>query len=152
MDINDKLGPKWVLIVGGLITSCYGGSFILIPLVATMLLKVMDITSAFKALGTVMMVIVASSFLIKKAPVISQTSTQTNIHRSECTYKEMLMKPYFYIMLFVLMCGAFLGMLIISQTSSIVQRMMSIRFTTAAAIVSLIAFANTSGRIVSVMI
>ena len=111
--INDKLGPKWVLIiggllfgagmigsgfvtsvgmliftyglgvglacgmiygtivsntvkffpdksglVGGLITACYGGSSILIPPLATMLLNVMDITSAFKVIGTTMMIII----------------------------------------------------------------------------------------------
>lgn len=202
--INDKLGPKWILIIGGLlfgagmigsgfatsvsmltftyglgvglacgmiygtvvsnivkffpdkgglvggmITACYGGSSIIVPPLATLLLNYMGITSAFKIIGIVMMtIIICSSFVIEKAPVIDNTSLVEN-KNNELTYKQMLKTKKFYIMLIVLTCGAFAGMMIISQASSVAQRMMGMSFKTAALLVSIIAFANTSGRIIS---
>ncbi|MBQ6817348.1 MAG: OFA family MFS transporter [Bacilli bacterium] len=146
-----KFFPDKSGLVGGLITACYGGSSILIPPLATMLLNVMDITSAFKVIGTTMMIIiVGSSFVIQKAPINSKQLTLNS--GNEYTYKEMLKKPTFYIMLMVLMCGAFSGMMIISQASSIAQNMMEMSFASAAIVVSIIALANTSGRIISGMI
>lgn len=147
-----KFFPDKSGLVGGMITACYGGSSIIVPPLAALLLNYMGITSAFKIIGIVMMtIIICSSFVIRKAPVVNETVLVKN-ENNEFTYKEMLKTKKFYIMLVILTCGAFSGMMIISQASSVAQRMMGMSFKAAALLVSIIAFANTSGRIISRMI
>ncbi len=142
-----KFFPDKAGLIGGLITACYGGSSILIPPLVTLLLNVIDVMNTFKIIGFVMMIILlCSSFIITKAPVYEY---QSNSQLLDYTYKEMLKTPHFYIMLLVLTCGAFSGMMVISQASIISQRMMNFTFEEAAIIVSLIALANTLGRIIS---
>lgn len=145
---------------GGLTTACYGGSSIIIPIIATMLLKNHHITSAFKIIGLVMMIIiVASAFVIEKCPdnfTVSGTGSakaanakQNAPAKKQYRYDEMLKTQEFYLMLVILTCGAFAGMMIISQASSISQRMMGMTAQKAAAIVSVIALFNMLGRLAS---
>lgn len=209
--INDKLGPKWVLLIGGLLfgggmigsgfatsvsmlimtygigvglgmgmvygtivsnavkffpdksgfaggltTACYGGSSIIIPPITTMILEKYHVTTAFKGIGAVMMIIIcASAFVIEACPenfMITNLNEMENNNKQiypnrECTYKEMLKEQTFYLMLLTLTCGAFAGMMIISQASSIAQTMMGMSSASAAGVVSIIAFFNTMGRL-----
>lgn len=212
--INDKLGPKWVLLsggflfgggmigsgfassvpilmityglgvglgmgmvygpiisnavkffpdksgfAGGLTTACYGASSILIPPVATLIAENYGVTAAFKGIGLVMMVIICTSALIIEAcpsnfqipskPKVLNADKQGESGGTESTYKEMLQQPKFYLMLIILTCGAFAGMMIISQAASIAQKMMGLSAASAATFVSVIALFNTIGRLTS---
>ena len=61
----------------------------------------------------------------------------------------MLATPLFYLMLITMTCGAFSGMMIISQASSLSQELMGLTMERAAIVVSFIALFNMLGRIVS---
>ena len=68
------------------------------------------------------------------------------------TWRQMIAEPRFYLMLVVLMCGAFGGMMIISQASPLAQNMMGFTPAAAAAVVSILAFFNMLGRLASGML
>ena len=209
--INDKIGPKWVLVIGGLlfgggmigcgfctsvsglilaygggvglglgliygvivsntvkffpdrsgfagglITACYGGSSIIIPIAANALYQAYGITMAFKIIGAVILIVViSSSFIIQRCPAdfsVERTDAQVSSSPSvsrEFNYRQMLATPLFYLMLITMTCGAFSGMMIISQASSLSQELMGLTMERAAIVVSFIALFNMLGRIVS---
>jgi MFS family permease len=141
-----KFFPDKSGFVGGLTTACYGGSSILIPPVANALMQRMPVTSAFKVLGAVMLVILcASAFVIQKAP---DTPPQTGAAmQKDYTWREMIREKRFVLMLLTLCCGAFAGMMFISQAAVIAKNMMGFSAAAAAAVVSLLALFNTLGRL-----
>ena len=139
---------------GGIITACYGASSIIIPPIANSLAEAYHVTTAFKAIGIVMMVIIcASAFVIKACPpgfqVGSAAAKAAAPAVKDSDFRDMLKTSDFYMMLLTLMCGAFAGMMVISQASQIAQKMMGLTPATAAVIVSVIALFNTLGRLAS---
>ena len=142
-----KFFPDKSGFVGGLTTACYGGSSILIPPVANALMQRMPVTSAFKVLGAVMLVILcASAFVIQKAPDSAPAKSAAAVQR-DYTWREMIREKRFVLMLLILCCGAFAGMLFISQAAVIARNMMGFSAASAAAVVSLLALFNTLGRL-----
>ena len=61
----------------------------------------------------------------------------------------MLSDPIFYIMIIMLMCGAFSGLMITSQASPMAQKMAGMSVGLAATAVSILALFNAAGRIVA---
>ncbi len=61
----------------------------------------------------------------------------------------MLKTPTFYVMLLLLTCGAFTGMMITSQASSVAQHMVGLSAVAASLAVSVLALFNALGRIVA---
>lgn len=157
-----KFFPDKSGLAGGLTTACYGGSSIIIPIIATMLLEKYSITSAFKILGIVMTIIICVSTLVVEAcpkdysvglpKNASDNEKKATAPSKEYNYKEMLRSKDFYYMLILLMCGAFAGMMIISQASPIAQNLMEFTSAAAAAVVSILALFNMLGRMVSGML
>lgn len=152
-----KFFPDKAGLAGGLTTACYGGSSIIIPIIATSLLSHYTITTCFKIIGIVMMVmIILSAFVIEACPVDFSVSTgkgkggkATTASENDLNWQQMLKQKDFYLMLIVLMCGAFGGMMIISQASPLAQNMMGFTPASAAAVVSILAFFNMMGRLAS---
>ena len=141
-----KFFPDKSGFVGGLTTACYGGSSILIPPVANALMQRMPVTSAFKVLGAVMLVILcASAFVIQKAP--DAAPARSGSTQRDYTWREMIREKRFVLMLLTLCCGAFAGMMFISQAAVIARNMMGFPAAKAAAVVSLLALFNTLGRL-----
>jgi len=139
---------------GGMITACYGASSIIIPPIANALAEAYHVTTAFKAIGTVMMVIIcASAFVIKPCPADFQVEGMVKkaalAQGKEYNAREMLKQPDCYLMLLTLTCGAFAGMMVISQASQIAQKMMGMTQAAAAVVVSVIALFNALGRLAS---
>ena len=127
---------------GGMITACYGASSIIIPPIANALAETYHVTTAFKAIGVVMMVIIcASAFVIKPCPADFQVAGVAKkaaaAQGREHTAREMLKQSDCYLMLLTLTCGAFAGMMVISQASQIAQKMMGFTPAAAAAVVSI---------------
>jgi OFA family oxalate/formate antiporter-like MFS transporter len=152
-----KFFPDKSGLAGGLTTACYGGSSIIVPMIATLLLENYSITTAFKILGIVMLIVICVSTLVVEAcPKDYTIGKQKNVSEKtqkatpvrEYNYKEMLCSKEFYYMLIILMCGAFAGMMIISQASPIAQNLMGYAPAAAAAVVSILALFNMLGRIV----
>ena len=61
----------------------------------------------------------------------------------------MLSDPLFYVMLIMLCCGAFSGLMVTSQASPVAQEMIGMTAAEAAAAVSVLALFNTMGRILA---
>ena len=153
-----KFFPDKSGFAGGLTTACYGGSSIIVPIIATAMLRNMHVTNAFKILGAVMgAVIILSAFVIEAAPAgfTAGMKTQGNgaaAASKDMDWKAMLGTKAFYLMLLTLTCGAFAGMMIISQASPIAQQMMGFTPPRAAVVVSLLALFNMLGRLASGML
>ena len=152
-----KFFPDKSGFAGGITTACYGGSSIIVPLIATAMLKTMPVTTAFKILGGVMgAVIILSAFVIEAAPAGftagMKTSTAGAAPARDMSWREMLGTKTFFFMLLTLTCGAFAGMMIISQASPIAQQMMIFSPEKAAFVVSLLALFNMLGRLASGML
>ena len=141
-----KFFPDRSGFVGGLITACYGSSSILIPPIANALMQRMGVTSAFKLLGTVMLLILcASAFVMQKAP--EGEKSQAAAGQRELGWRDMIREKSFALMLLILCCGAFAGMMLISQAAVIAKNMMGFPAAAAAVAVSLLALFNTLGRL-----
>lgn len=159
-----KFFPDKSGFAGGLVTACYGASSIIVPPIASMLAQTYHVTTAFKVIGGAMMVVLLiAAFIIKPCPknftVAAKSGESDDSAAQEArteaapirsfTPAQMLCQPAFYLMLLIMMCGAFSGMMVISQASQIAQEMMGMNASMAALIVSLIAVFNMLGRLAS---
>lgn len=148
-----KLFPDRSGLAGGVITAGYGISSVIVPFVANWLITQFGITAAFRALGIVMFVIIfISAFFIsgKADSAAADTRQPSDIpsdSEHEKNWRQMLADPLFYTMFLMLVCGAFSGLMIISQASPIAQSMENVSAAEAAGVVSILALANTLGRI-----
>lgn len=151
-----KFFPDKRGLIGGIATASYGISSVIIPIIGNILINKLGVTTSFKVLGLVMLVVICiSATVIEECPsnyvpkgyVLKDANGNTQC--KEKIWKEMLKDPIFYVMLLMLCCGAFSGMMIISQASSLSQRITGMSATSAATIVSIIALCNTGGRIIS---
>lgn len=149
-----KFFPDKRGLAGGLATASYGLSSVLIPLIANAIISKMDVTMAFKILGVAIIIIVfvASMFVLPcpdgfipegYTPPVTNSSSAGK----DYTWDEMLKTPIFYIMIVMMCCGAFMGMMIISQASPIAQKQVMMNAGSAAIVVSVLALFNTGGRI-----
>lgn len=150
-----KFFPDKSGLAGGLTTACYGASSIIMPIIITLLLNHNHITGVFKIVGVAMtIIIVASAFVIQSCPpdfkvAGSPGAAKATAPSKDYAWNEMLGQKSFYLMLLTLTCGAFAGMMIISQASPIAQKMMGFTPAAAAAVVSVLAAFNMLGRLVS---
>ena len=148
-----KFFPDKKGLAGGLTTAFYGMSSIIMPPIAVRLLNAAGITKGFLILGAVMMVIICvSAFFIDKCPdgflpdgyVPPVTQKKGG---GDKDWKGMLSSPIFYVMILMLLCGAFSGLMVTSSASAVSREMLSISAEQAAIIVSMVALFNTFGRI-----
>jgi MFS family permease len=140
---------------GGITTAFFGISSIIMPPIASTLIHHMGVTTTFKVLGCAMTVIIlCASFFVKEcprdfkpdgwSPAVKDTAEISSVEKN---WKGIIRDPLFYIMLLLLLCGAFSGLMIISQASPIAQRMVGMSVSAATAAVSILALFNTMGRI-----
>lgn len=146
-----KLFPDKSGLAGGIITACYGASAVLMPPLIHLLSESQHVTDAFKLLGAAMAVVIcAAAFVIRPCPPdfrIPGTARQSGGESRDYTCREMLREPDAWLMLLTLTCGAFAGMMVISQAAQIAQGMMGMAPGLAAGAVSVIALFNTLGRL-----
>jgi OFA family oxalate/formate antiporter-like MFS transporter len=151
-----KLFPDKRGLIGGLATAGYGLGSILVPPFANALVASKGILATFKVLGIIyILVICGFSFLIIKAPANyipdgwtppapTKTSAVSGVDKD---WKQMLSDPMFYVMLVMLLIGAFSGLMITSQASPIAQGIVGISAAQAAVAVSILALFNSGGRL-----
>ncbi len=96
-------------------------------------MSVVSVTSAFKILGAAMLVIiVGSAFFIEACPNdfcpagYTPPAKQSGAASEGKDWRAMTKDPVFYVMICMLCCGAFSGMMIISQASPLAQRITGI--------------------------
>lgn len=151
-----KFFPDRRGLAGGLTTAAYGGSSIIVPIVANAIIQRFQVTAAFQIIGlSVLLVACASSFVIKQCPKDFVPEGWTpmvkaaSLSGQDRNFKEMVKTPQFYMMMVILICGAFSGLMIISQTSPIAQKMLEFTPAQAATAVATLALFNTCGRVIS---
>lgn len=154
-----KFFPDRRGLAGGLATASYGISSVLIPPVANALIAGRGVSAAFQILGTAMLVIIcASAFFIKACPQgfcpegWTPPSAVGRKGETDRDWRGMLADKVFYVMILMLLCGAFSGLMAVSQASPIAQRMIGMTPAAAAIAVSVLALFNAAGRILSGMI
>lgn len=121
------------------------------PPVANSLISSFGVLPAFRIVCAVFLVIICgASLLTRQAPPDWRPSpVQESALKSNKNWREMLKTPVFYTMIMLLMCGAFYGLMIISQASPIAQNLVGASPATAAVCVSVLALFNMAGRIVA---
>lgn len=151
-----KFFPDKSGLIGGCVAAAYGISSVILPLIATALMSVVSVTSAFKILGAVMLgIIVVSACFIVDCPNnfcpagYTLPAPKSGAAGDDKNWRAMVKDPIFYVMIAMLLCGAFSGMMIISQASALAQRITGISAAVAATVVSVIALCNTAGRIIA---
>ncbi|MDD7408812.1 MAG: OFA family MFS transporter [Anaerovoracaceae bacterium] len=140
--------------VGGITTMAYGlGSVILAPIAAKMVQpSSLGIHKTFFVLGIIYLVVICvGAFLVKQCPagfipdgyVPPKPAANVKVPEDK-TWSQMLKDPIFYVMFIMLVCGAFFGLMMISQCASIATFK---GIAAAATIVSVLALFNALGRV-----
>lgn len=143
-------------LVGGILTAVYGFSSVLVPPIANSLIASYGVLWAFRIVGVAFLIIICcGSVLTRQAPPDyrpdgwTPSPLQASTLKANKDWREMLRDPVFYTMIALLMCGAFYGLMIISQASPIAQNLVGVNPATAAVCVSILALFNMVGRIVA---
>lgn len=150
-----KLFPDKKGLASGIITAGMGGAAIISAPIGNHLIERFDVLYAFQILGcTYIAVVIVASFFIKVAPANYQPQGWTQAHSQQNApivnknWQQMLQTPYFYLIFFMLGTGAFSGLMIASNASSIGQNMFGLSSVAAAFYVSLYSLSNCAGRVV----
>ncbi len=150
-----KFFPDKRGLIGGITTACYGLSSVIVPPIVTAITGATDITMTFKIIGIVFMIIlIICSFLVMKCPdgFVPEGWTPPAPAAGatgpvDKNWRQMLSTPIFYVMLALLMSGAFTGMMIISQASGVAENMIGMTIAEAGMAVSILALFNAAGRV-----
>lgn len=166
-----KFFPDKRGLVGGITTAVYGFSSVILPPVVTAIVGRLDVTFAFRAVGVVFLIVIAvCSFFMDTCPKdfvpdgwtppakADGTAESTANFPADCRancrafcrekdWRGMLKTPEFYVMIILLTCGAFCGMMIIPHTSAIAENMVGMSAMMASTAVSVLALFNAAGRI-----
>lgn len=150
-----KFFPDKRGLIGGITTAVYGLSSVILPPVVTIIVNKSDATTAFKVIGAIFLVIVCvCSFFIEQCPsdfvpdgYVAPAQSKQSPAKENMNWKGMLLSPVFYVMIFLLTCGAFCGMMIISQASAVAQNLAGMTALAASTAVSVLALFNALGRI-----
>lgn len=150
-----KFFPDKRGLIGGITTAAYGFSSVIVPPVANMLIENYGVTSAFKIIGIVFLIIVcAASFFVDKCPTdfapegwTPPAASAGKSNKENKDWKGMLTSPIFYVMFILLVCGAFYGLMCTSQASPLAKNMIGMSTAAATTAVSILALFNTAGRI-----
>lgn len=153
-----KFFPDKRGLIGGIATATFGLSSVLVPPIANALIQASGVSSAFIILGIVFLVVVCvCAMFIIKCPagycpagfIPPKPAAGAKSGPQDKNWKQMLSDPIFYLMLFMMMCGAFSGLMITSQASSMAQSIAGMSVTAAATTVSVLALFNAAGRILA---
>lgn len=152
-----KLFPDKVTLIEGILTIAYGLSSVFIPPMAYSVIEQQGVEETFRMLGTglFVMILICTAFLVEARRdfipsnmVINKMTLDTSASINK-TWRQMLKDSSFYIMILMLMCGCFSGLMIISQAQSIVQNMVGLTMKEASHSVSVLAFFNVLGRVLA---
>lgn len=151
-----KFFPDKKGLIGGITTASYGLSSVLMPPIENYLIENYGISTTFKSLGLIFLtIIVIGAFFIQKCPLgyspegYVEKNTLTLGENTQYTWQKMLLSKDFYLMILMLLCGAFSGLMITSQVSNMGQKIVGVIPAVAAVVVSILALFNSFGRIMA---
>ena len=145
-------------LAGGLTTMSYGlGSVALAP-IARWMVDTYTVPTTFQILGIIFMVIICGgAFLIEKVPQggfvpegWTPPAPNPNVKATvDKDWKAMLADPIFYVIFIITLCGAFYGLMLISNAMGIAldKNVFAMERVVAANIVMALALFNTFGRL-----
>jgi OFA family oxalate/formate antiporter-like MFS transporter len=139
----------------GMLAAGMGCGALIIAPIAAKLIAASGVMDAFKILGAAYTVIIVGlSFVIETAPKdfrpqgwIPTGQAAVAANSIEKNWKEMLSEPIFYVIAAMFVTGTISGLMIIGHASPILQQIVKVTPQQAAAMVGIIALANTFGRI-----
>lgn len=151
-----KFFPDKRGLIGGITTAIYGLGSVILPPVVTLIVSKSSATTAFKIVGIAFLIIICGcSFLMEQCPADfkpegwNPPTAMKQGGAENKNWKEMLKTPVFYVMLLLFTCGAFSGMMVISQASAVAANMVGMTAVMASTAVSVLAVFNASGRILA---
>ena len=141
-------------LIGGITTAIYGMSSVVLPPIVTFIVGKADATVAFKILGVVFLAaIIICALILEPCPEgyipAGYVPAVNRAGGKDMEWKAMIKTPVFYVMMLLLMSGAFSGMMITSQTSAVAQNMIGMTAAAASTAVSVLALFNAGGRVVA---
>lgn len=149
-----KFFPDKRGLIGGIATATYGLSSVLVPPIANVLIRNMGISNTFRVLGTAFAVIICTAaFFIRQCPEgfsplgWEKKVTAGKTLSADKGWRDMITDRIFYVMILMLLCGAFSGLMITSQASPMAQQTAGMSAGMAAAAVSVLALFNAAGRV-----
>ena len=151
-----KFFPDKRGIIGGITTTIYGLSSVILPFIITPLASATNGPITFQIIGgSFLAIIVISALFVSRCPAgyvpegwnPPEKSRAGAIQVEDKNWKGMLRSPEFYVMLFLLMCGAFCGMMIIPNAKAIGTNMVGLESMVASTAVSILALFNALGRL-----
>lgn len=150
-----KFFPDKKGLIGGISTACFGISSVIIPPIADMLNRSVGVSRSFTIFGISIAVIGSlCSLFIKNCPADFVPTGWTNTKKEltdntdDKTALQMIQSPVFYVMLAMMFVGATIGLMLISEASSVAQSMMHMSSGDAALIVSAMSLFSTGSRII----
>ncbi len=143
-----KFFPDKRGLAGGIATAAYGLSSVIVPPVANALIGSVGVDRTFFILGGAFLAVILVSSLFSSAAPAAVAGPRSGKAEGK-DWRAMLSDPVFYLMLTMLLCGAFSGLMITSQASPMAQRMTGMTPALAATAVSVLALFNVGGRILA---
>ena len=135
-------------LAGGLTAAGFGGGAIILAPIATSMIASMGISSTFRTLGIVLLVvIVGASFIMENPPVAEETEDTKTVGdalSNDVTFKEMLKEANFWILWTVYIFAATSGLMIIGHAANIAN---TYSLGEGAFVVMIVGLANTLGRV-----
>ena len=141
-------------LAGGIAAATYGGSAVIVPPIANIMIERFGAITAFRSLGVVTLIIICTcGFFIEECPDDFVPDGWTPPHNQSPAggihWKQMISTPLFYVMLLLLLCGAVSGTTVVSQASAMAQRLVGMGTASAAIMVSTLSAFNAGGRVAS---
>lgn len=146
-----KLFPEKSGLATGVIVTGLGIGMLVIPIIAQCLLQIISITTTMRILGVFFFVLVQACVVIMSdLPKTSFSSMQNGLVSDKDNnyyWAEIFTKPVFYILFLLMFTGATSGLLLVSNSAVIATVRFGMNTALATATVSVIAIANTIGRL-----
>jgi OFA family oxalate/formate antiporter-like MFS transporter len=141
-------------LASGLVVAGFGSGAVLFAPLATWLIDSWGVLIALQVLGTIYLLLIPLLALFVKAAPPGYAPANWTPPANACyataankNWKEMLCDPKFYILWCIYFLGTMSGLMIIAHASPIGQEVMGLAPQTAALAISVLALANTGGRI-----
>jgi OFA family oxalate/formate antiporter-like MFS transporter len=151
-----KWYPERRGMAGGVVVSALGlGTILIAPLAQLMIdMPALGVLGAFKVLGAAFILItVGASYFLTNPPegygasVTPEGEAPQAMPTRDLSWRQMLARPMFWLLYLLYAAGAFSGLMLISQASSIAQELTHLSPAAAALAVSLLGLANALGRL-----
>lgn len=130
-------------LAGGLTAAGFGAGSIILAPIATSMIDSMGVSSTFRVLGIVLLIVICGASLFMKTPP-AKPVTERTIAETDKTFKEMLKEFDFWILWAVYTFAATSGMMIIGHAANLAE---FYTLGAGALIVMIVGLANTLGRV-----